>query len=748
MSRYLSSFSFEKEQVTKLKDIISEILTEHKEFQEFINCISLCNTDISMTIRSRTSLVVDTFQKFLSHGNSDSDSIGPFVWDTIVFANFGIKQLSNLRESRLDRKSLDKKIITLVSPNIDKISENKVNLLPDLTGFRSNQLNINHVMTLIREGKSCTSINEYIFVGKQDTLLAMIMTRGTLIIRWNVINSLLNSKKNSSKVKNILISLFSRFVEKNEIFKGLNVEKLTDKATSIVREGLNTPTIMQDVGYSADLTSDENTIYIFDRKDQIKFNDYIEQRIQDTITNLVHGTIYANDTTASFYKILADFITSIRRDIQASTTSAFRKGLQAKSQIDVSGWRLAFDYEIPKAFADDSTTIWWVKDCDFHPDKFVYREIVYTIDPSQLELYHVKKLFCSIDGIACIEGKHPNVNTVGQVCLGDLGSFRGSYDNPEELSSYLTKLEEMLFFINYDSPYETKKLKTHLDKGKKVEMASHQQSTKVDIKKSSARKLTTADMVFNQIENLESEDKQEEIVIVQDGEQVQQDQPLPTPAISQDYNILNGILRDLRNDASTNNSYITKDVNYFVQHEGLYIWALPDNEGIITLVHDYDFPYVYIKDRYSKAIKIPTTEQFNDIITYCKLRIRPDKLVKYDWWDQYINDPNKKLFALEIAAIEHEKEIKDVFKHYESILKDIVIDWIGSSSTANISDLNTTGNVGYTQSTSGSSTLEGSSISAQGTGEIPEEIEQEVTENVDYDGIAESLVDTEEDIAL
>lgn len=642
-------FVFE-EDASLLNEVLSELFNEKEEFSQFINSVSFSSITSSLKKNFFRKLVIApndlVFTSESEDGHTDpTESMWNLChYDSITFCDFSLKTLDEMfKRSKRSTDNIETRLLKSYDPSFANpdlaIRSKAINIDSRMTGFSGGFINMNSIISLVESNcKNAVDVDKFIFIGKTNSLLAMIFVNGTLVVRWPTLKRIM-IKHSRDILKNTLRSLLDIFVPFNLRFQAVNMEGYKkDILTSVFAKA--------NLHYSSLIFKKANEESQEDYKKRINAivkdcKEYIDNRV-DSITSTKMEKFVS--------ELLANVFDRVRQDVKKFKDEAYETGYKFGSILANSGWKAE----------TKSSSLAWSKTVSIKPDKFIYKGQMYlipenkrTVHVSSITVYSHGGMSATNTGVA----HHPNMSG-DRVCTGDL-KLNLSDTTPEELMEVLTSAEKLLEIINFDSAYHGGMLSSiGLESSKQIEGAGESLRNKMlndasrkksGLKRKLVRKTdeTNEDSVLPE-EKIESEPVGTKLpkagVVLPSASEVAKGNKDSNSVYVQRLEDMSRTIRDIERG-----NYSTLHVIDVLTDETNALWLHPNGISIVGLWNDagYSVPF-YKKSRNIKAVQISNLE-FNKLIPLCKL-IQVGNLAnsRYDW-SACLSSENYKLFKTQFS---------------------------------------------------------------------------------------------------
>lgn len=321
------------------------------------------------------------------------------------------------------------------------------------TKIKGYTLSFSDVRTFLQEdsnnsyNRMCDIIHEFYYCGERNCLLGFSSTTGLLYIRGQTLSKVMEHNDDVI-VQRCLKNLLTCYYQVFKKFSNINIREYKENIAELIEENaLNR--LVQSNTYSYRYY--ERLLNI--DKDQIsyqQFTEKIKEYIKDMIDESTKGLIFGVKEEYSYSRLISDIMTQKKNVEKQVYHDGFIKGMKIGLKIEMLGWRSTHPN-----FADESQAgEWWEKEVNIKPSTFIYQEKRYLI-PEAHRKFHISKLYVNQNGQMRCVGSHPNVSS-SHVCMGDL-----KIDFTNELTDIqdsLSRAEELLDMINYDSSYRKEQL--------------------------------------------------------------------------------------------------------------------------------------------------------------------------------------------------------------------------------------------------------------------------------------------------
>ena len=369
-------------------------------------------------------------------------------------------------------------------------------------------LNFNDVRKLLEESGSrgrrysglLDYINEFYYAGPKNCLLGIATTNGNLIIRKQALIRLIENNTEEVFTK-CLHNLFTCFHKTHSSFIELNIRTFKEEMAELVEQSALNSVVNKEL-YSQRYYRRSDS-----ESDSDQFMDEVKSFITDQLQTATSGTVFGATDSYSYTNLINQVMNNRHDHEKALYKEGFDKGMQIGLKFEMMGWEPS-----RHKFTSDHTSIWWEKVVDIHPDTLVKNSQRYLIPEDQRHHYHITKLYINQSGNMQCDGTHPNVSG-GRVCMGDLRDIDFSGD-VSDIQDILTRVEDLLDIINYDSAYNYDRQEHLLEVSEKVEMLHdmHHSDTDKDLKKKSGIRELGEDF---------DDDEEEEDIAEEEGEEPQ-----------------------------------------------------------------------------------------------------------------------------------------------------------------------------------------------------------------------------------
>ena len=360
-----------KEDLRDLNETLFAILEKNEDLHNFINSVAVMSRDKFFAVRHYKALASDPLDVSPDAIWSD-DQTNPlksfnrhtdYPNDTVVFSNFGIEQLGQLFKGYNRRYSNnprhDNCTIFTFFKNKQTLEEYCVNLDPNLGGIKGSYINVLKIKEMYesRYDRLTEQVEEFYFVGRRNMLLAVSLTCGNLIIRYNLYKKI-RDVHGEKFIRKLLTNVLKRFSRFSSALCRMNMKTLDGDLQNvsfnkIIRQvkgdklGVN----MQDTG--------------FDVKTAKRLSVLVKKVIKESIED----TPFSNETIKTTGSIVKDILASAKLQMQKAVDNAYNAGLAINNKLARYGWEHAGPNEIPGGAGPNS--IWWKRKIDLVPDKFV-----------------------------------------------------------------------------------------------------------------------------------------------------------------------------------------------------------------------------------------------------------------------------------------------------------------------------------------------------------------------------------------
>lgn len=274
------------------------------------------------------------------------------------------------------------------------------------------------------------------FAGKNNNLIAVLSTDGTLVFRWVAIKNIIKNSGADIASKCILNTL-KDFHKIEQIYENCNMEFTEDDVRQKIEELTRNELIKRQIIKMYPFDGHSLSRQEIDEQIKSAVEKVIKERIQNTVFDSLNGGYV-------YVSIIKKIVLAQKEKEAIVKTKSFNDGLKFGLKLEMLGWTLC-----EEEFASEKG-IYWVKDVKMVPSTFMYHERRYEMPEVWKKIYHIDKLYLNSEGRMKATGNHPNVS--GQrVCMGDL-QIDMSHDD-DKLRDSLSRASSLLDMINFDSSY-------------------------------------------------------------------------------------------------------------------------------------------------------------------------------------------------------------------------------------------------------------------------------------------------------
>ena len=211
-------------------------------------------------------------------------------------------------------------------------------------------------------------------------------------------------------------------------------------------------------------------------------DDYIKQNIHTIIEKYVNKYlrskyIFDNLSITKIINVVRDKVESTYEDL---IRKSYMNGLKISKICSDLGWNVFDPDEDSAPCYLNNNHVWIWKEVDITPDTAViyqsdadyykidkYRKLNDEGKEKLLNDYgiHISELYLDLNvGSMCARGRHPNVSSGQQVCMGDLkGKITFTNVTDEQIRANLENCVKLLYCINYSSAYTENGKKVFMD---------------------------------------------------------------------------------------------------------------------------------------------------------------------------------------------------------------------------------------------------------------------------------------------
>ena len=342
-------------------------------------------------------------------------------------------------------------------------------------------------------------IDKLIFVGDKCYLLAIMDMYHNFYVSQKMFEIIykLDTTANKDSFKKIVLSFFN-YVSKVCI-PLLNIS-ISQYVNNDIKNFVFDDLIKEDAFRSVIGNNEEFTnvmTYTFTKENNT--DEYIKQNIHIIIERYIlkylrSKYIFDNLSITRIIDIVRDKVQSTYEDL---IHKSYMNGLKLSKICSDLGWKV-FDFVEGRAPCYlNNNHVWIWKEVDIMPDTAV----IYQSDADYYKIdkyrklnddgkevlrsdygIHISELYLDLNtGSMCARGKHPNVSSGQQVCMGDLkGKITFTNVTEEQIRENLENCVKLLYCINYSSAYTESGKQVFMDSRWSLNQINYEAGFKTD----------------------------------------------------------------------------------------------------------------------------------------------------------------------------------------------------------------------------------------------------------------------------